>query len=195
MATATTNTSASNQTSDFTQLGIDLEKLELESGVSHCSIQTYSQLLGVYLLQNDLCNAKLLWKRIPTSLKQTSQELGSIWDVGQKMWLRDYAGTYDGLKKEWSDEINVLMVAVLESVRKRGLQLVKKAYSSISAENFCQFLGISSEEAIKVAKAEGWHVDEHNIISPRKSDFSPVTAILSDQHLSVLTEYVTFMEN
>ena len=36
MATATTNTSASNQTSDFTQLGIDLEKLELEVRLSIC---------------------------------------------------------------------------------------------------------------------------------------------------------------
>ena len=42
------------------------------------------------------------------------------------MWLRDYAGTYDGLKKEWSDEINVLMVAVL------GKSKVLMTFSNLS---------------------------------------------------------------
>ena len=39
------------------------------------------------------------------------------------MWLRDYAGTYDGLKKEWSDEINVLMVAVLGKSKVKKINL------------------------------------------------------------------------
>ncbi|KAH8034927.1 hypothetical protein HPB51_003490 [Rhipicephalus microplus] len=34
------------------------------------SPQAYGQLLAIYLLQNDLPNAKFLWKRIPQEIKQ-----------------------------------------------------------------------------------------------------------------------------
>ena len=31
---------------------------------------------------------------------QGCPELSNIWSVGQKMWLKDYTGTYEALQKE-----------------------------------------------------------------------------------------------
>ena len=44
---------------------------------------------------------------------QANSELGLIWTVGQKMWLRDFPGTYEALKKDWTDTYKPIMAAVL----------------------------------------------------------------------------------
>lgn len=71
--------------------------------------QLYSQLLAIYLLQNDLCNAKYLWKRIPQSVKSSHAEINNIWQVGQKMWQRDFPGIYEALNKQWSSDVAEIM--------------------------------------------------------------------------------------
>ncbi|GFO00001.1 cop9 signalosome complex subunit 8-like [Plakobranchus ocellatus] len=181
---------------DFQQLSLELEKQELENGNSPCTATQYSQLLALYLLQNDLCNAKFLWKRIPQTVRQGCPELNNIWAVGQKMWLKDYTGTYEALQKEWSDDVKGIMTAVQDSVRERALRLVRLAYSSIGADDFATFVGMPADKAIQAAQGEGWDVDLHNrIIIPKKLESPVATTIMSDQHLSVLTDYVTFMEN
>lgn len=59
------------------------------------------------------CNAKYLWKRIPATAKASHAELGLIWNVGQKMWLRDFPGVYQTLSVDWSDNVSQIMAAVL----------------------------------------------------------------------------------
>ncbi|GFR86691.1 COP9 signalosome complex subunit 8 [Elysia marginata] len=195
-------------TPDFQQLSLDLEKQELENGNSPCTASQYSQLLALYLVQCDLCNAKFLWKRIPQNIKQGCPELSNIWSVGQKMWLKDYTGTYDALQKDWSDDVKGIMASLQvnaslffsplakDSVRERALRLVRLAYSSIAADDFATFVGMPVDKAIQAAQTEGWEVDlENRIITPQKLEALPAPTIMSEQHLSVLTDYVTFMEN
>ncbi|RUS82347.1 hypothetical protein EGW08_009900 [Elysia chlorotica] len=183
-------------TPDFQQLSLDLERQELENGNSPCTATQYSQLLALYLLQCDLCNAKFLWKRIPQTVKQGCAELSSIWAVGQKMWLKDFTGTYEALQKDWSEDVKVIMTSLQNCVRKRALRLVRLAYSSIGADDFATFVGMPVDKAIQAAQSEGWEVDLQNrIITPEKLEPPPAPTIMSDQHLSVLTDYVTFMEN
>lgn len=93
----------------------------------------YNQLLALYLLHNDMCNAKFLWKRIPQTVKSSTPETVQIWAVGQKLWLRDYPGIYEALKKEWSESISQIMEAVKAATRERAKTLVSKAYSSIDS--------------------------------------------------------------
>ncbi|BFZ15442.1 hypothetical protein BsWGS_18480 [Bradybaena similaris] len=187
---------AAAQLRDFCQLGSEIERQELEYGSSPCTPKMYSQLLAVYLLQNDLCGAKFLWKRIPQSIKQSNPELANIWLVGQKMWLKDYSGIYEASQKEWSEDVKQILLAVTDSVRQRALKLVRLAYSSISADDFAVFVGMSADKAIQAAQEEGWGVDQQNrIIIPKKLDPSPPVTIMNDQHLAVLTDYVNFMEN
>ncbi|KAH9489601.1 COP9 signalosome complex subunit 8 [Bulinus truncatus] len=183
-------------TMDYAQLGTDLEKQELEYGASPASPVLYSQLLAIYLLQNDLCNAKFLWKRIPLSIKQMSPELGTIWQVAQKMWSKDYAATYEALQKEWSEDVKNIMAAVEESVRNRALRLVQLAYSNIHADDLATFVGMPVDKAIQAAVDSGWEMDSNTrTLVPKALDPPAAPTIMNEQHLSVLTQYVTFMEN
>lgn len=77
------------------------------------SPQLYTQLLAIYLLQNDLCNAKYLWKRIPQTVKSTHPEIHNVWKVGQKMWQRDFPGIYEALNKQWSNDLAEIMQKLL----------------------------------------------------------------------------------
>jgi len=44
---------------------------------------------------------------------KANPDLAVIWTVGQKMWQRDFPGTYENLKKEWGDGLQPIMDAVL----------------------------------------------------------------------------------
>ena len=43
------------------------------------------------------------------TFKQSTPELNFIWNVGQKMWLRDFPGIYAALNQEWSEGIAPIM--------------------------------------------------------------------------------------
>ena len=40
-------------------------------------------------------HAKLLWQRIPSEVKQSNGELGELWEIGKRLWRRDFAGIYE----------------------------------------------------------------------------------------------------
>ncbi|KAL4231742.1 COP9 signalosome complex subunit 8 [Mactra antiquata] len=156
----------------------------------------YGKLLCIYLLQNDTCNAKFLWKRIPQAIKTANAELGHIWAVGQKMWQRDFPGIYETLKKDWSESCKDIMAAVLEATRKRAFLLVAQAYSSINADEFALFMGLPVVEAVKAAQKEGWQADPNTkLVRPMKPVSQPDPLLANEQQLSVLTDYVSFLES
>ncbi|KAK3083116.1 hypothetical protein FSP39_014458 [Pinctada imbricata] len=159
------------------------------------SPQLYSQLLALYLLHNETCNAKFLWKRIPQATKSTTPELATIWNIGQKLWLRDYPGIYEGLKKEWSEHVKFIMDALVDSTRRMAAEIVARAYSSINEEDLAAFLGMSASEAVQTAVSEGWQYDaQTKFVTPKKIAPPSDPIILSEQQLSVLTDYVSFLE-
>ena len=47
---------------------------------------------------------------------KASPETLQIWAVGQKLWLRDYPGIYEALKKEWSENTTQIMEALKGSI-------------------------------------------------------------------------------
>ncbi|ESP00760.1 hypothetical protein LOTGIDRAFT_225752 [Lottia gigantea] len=179
---------------DFVKLGQDLENQELEAPAGVATPQIYGQLLAVYLLQNDTCNAKFLWKRIPTNLK--TGELSLVWAVGQKVWQRDHPSVYDTLKQDWSEDIKPIMTALKETIHERAFKLVSLAYSSIHSEDLAAFIGLTVPEAIQAVKNRGWTVDaQSKIITPKKPEKLIDPPLSSDHQLSVLTDYVSFLEN
>ncbi|EMP26998.1 COP9 signalosome complex subunit 8, partial [Chelonia mydas] len=73
----------------------------------------YGQLLALYLLHNDMNNARYLWKRIPPAIKSANSELGGIWSVGQRIWQRDFPGIYTTIgAHQWSETIQPIMEAL-----------------------------------------------------------------------------------
>uniref|UniRef100_F6RKW2 COP9 signalosome complex subunit 8 n=1 Tax=Xenopus tropicalis TaxID=8364 RepID=F6RKW2_XENTR len=159
--------------------------------------QVYSQLLALYLLHNDMNNARYLWKRIPPAIKSAHSELGGIWEVGQKIWQRDFPGIYTSISAcQWSEAIQPVMEAVRDATRRRAFGLVSQAYTSISADDFAAFVGLSVEEAVKGVIEQGWQADlATRMVMPKKPDSAPLSLIPNEQQLARLTDYVAFLEN
>lgn len=184
------------QITDYGAVAKDLESQELEAPGGIATAAVYGKLLCIYLLQNDICNAKFLWKRIPQQIKTGTPELGQIWTVGQKMWQRDFPGMYETLQNDWSEPYKDVMTAVLDATRRRAFNLVAQAYSSISAEDFAAFIGMPVNDAVKAAQNEGWQADPNTrLVTPKKPAPPPDPVLANEQQLSVLTDYVSFLES
>ena len=39
-------------------------------------------------------HAKLLWQRIPSEVKDSSPEIKDLWEIGKKLWKREFATVY-----------------------------------------------------------------------------------------------------
>ncbi|XP_045178904.2 COP9 signalosome complex subunit 8-like [Mercenaria mercenaria] len=184
------------QITDFEAVAKDLENQELEAPGGVANAVVYGKLLCIYLLQNDTCNAKFLWKRIPQQVKTGSPELAQVWAVGQKMWQRDFPGMYEALQKDWTEPYKDIMTAVLEATRKRAFGLVAQAYSSINAEEFAAYMGMPINDAVKAAQNEGWQADPNTrLVTPKKIAPPSDPVLANEQQLSVLTDYVSFLES
>lgn len=183
---------------DYGQLAVDLERQELESGGT-CSSQVYGQLLAVYLLANDLANAKLLWKRIPGNLKEETVELRAIWEIARALFNRNLWEVYGLLKThEWPVYIRNIMACLQERTRERALLLVGQSYSHIAIEDLRKLVGAFSElEVLDLIKGTEWKVDtESGHVLPKRIVVEEETdRDTSQEQLQKLTEYVAFLEN
>lgn len=178
-------------------LAEDLEKQELEALNGIALPQTYEQLLAIYLYQNDLCNAKYLWKRIPASVKASTTELTQIWAVGQHMWQRDFAAVYRALNAvKWSDTVAEIMMLVQDKVRTRAVDLISQAYSSITLDTVASMTGLTVEVAGAACVEKGWHVEaDTHMVHPIRPKIESSGHISSEDQLFKLTDFVSFLEN
>ncbi|MEE6522519.1 hypothetical protein FKM82_021098, partial [Ascaphus truei] len=98
---------------NFQKLLEQTEEQELEAPGGIATLPVYTHLLALYLLHNDTNNARYLWKRIPSAMRSSSSELGGIWEVGQRIWQRDFPGVYASIAaKPWSENIQPVMEAL-----------------------------------------------------------------------------------
>ncbi|XP_026232855.1 COP9 signalosome complex subunit 8 isoform X1 [Anabas testudineus] len=189
---------------NFDKLLEQCEAQELEAPGGIATPQVYAQLLALYLLHNDMNNARYLWKRIPQSIKSANQELTAIWAVGQRIWQRDFPGIYTAIAAyQWTETILPVMEGLrvvhgffTESTRQRAYSLVAQAYTSITADDFAAFVGYSVDEAVKGVVSQGWQADPTTrMVMPKKPDPPPVSLVPNEQQLARLTDYVAFLEN
>ncbi|GLD51471.1 COP9 signalosome complex subunit 8 isoform X2 [Lates japonicus] len=98
---------------NFDKLLEQCEAQELEAPGGIATPQVYAQLLALYLLHNDMNNARYLWKRIPQAIKSANPELTAIWAVGQRIWQRDFPGIYTAIAAyQWTENILPVMEAL-----------------------------------------------------------------------------------
>uniref|UniRef100_G1M070 COP9 signalosome complex subunit 8 n=3 Tax=Caniformia TaxID=379584 RepID=G1M070_AILME len=197
----------------FKKLLDQCENQELEAPGGIATPPVYGQLLALYLLHNDMNNARYLWKRIPPAIKSANSELGGIWSVGQRIWQRDFPGIYTTINAhQWSETVQPIMEALRDATRRRAFALVSQAYTSIIADDFAAFVGLPVEEAVKGILEQGWQADSTTrMVMPKKpvagaldvsfnrfiplSEPAPVPPIPNEQQLARLTDYVAFLEN
>ncbi|GIY06472.1 COP9 signalosome complex subunit 8 [Caerostris darwini] len=179
----------------YSDMAADLEKQELEAPDGIASPQVYGQLLAIYLLQNDLPNAKFLWKRIPESIRDENSELGKLWTVGQKLWQCD-SDVYVALSEEWPEHLKPIVSAIKDVTRNRALRLISRAYSSITVEKISAFLGLPAEDCIEALSSLGWEIDAAcKIMKPQTTDNNSEDVFQSEEQLAKLTDFVAFLEN
>jgi len=169
-------------------------------------------------------NAKLLWKRIPSSIKTENSELSAIWEIGKKLWNRELSAIYSLLKDyEWPNHLKNVMKCIAgldqsiyksiyclfifyllipsillttETTRKRALNLISKGFTSISLDEISNYIGLSEEETIETIRTLGWNIDfESRFVTPSKPSNNVEEISSSEEQLAKLTEYVAFLEN
>uniref|UniRef100_A0A9L0K0J7 COP9 signalosome complex subunit 8 n=1 Tax=Equus asinus TaxID=9793 RepID=A0A9L0K0J7_EQUAS len=157
----------------FKKLLDQCENQELEAPGGIATPPVYGQLLALYLLHNDMNNARYLWKRIPPAIKSANSELGGIWSVGQRIWQRDFPGIYTTINAhQWSETVQPIMEALRDATRRRAFTLVSQAYTSIIADDFAAFVGLPVEEAVKGILEQGWQADSTTrMVMPKKPEF------------------------
>ncbi|XP_053212114.1 COP9 signalosome complex subunit 8-like [Panonychus citri] len=170
----------------------ELEMKEIESA-------DYEKLLVIYLAQNDLINAKFLWKRIPVTIKEKSDCLKLIWEVGKCLMTNDFAGVYGKIDGQtWPIHVSPIMEQLRKDHQSRLIQLISKGYTKISLEDVIKTTGCSSqEEMIKLGQSVGWKTDvpfgftiDKNVTIDEENSFSS-----NQEQLEKLTDYVSFLEN
>ncbi|XP_032253552.1 COP9 signalosome complex subunit 8-like [Phoca vitulina] len=196
----------------FKKLLDQCENQELKAPGGIATPPVYGQLLALYLLHNDMNNARYLWKRIPPAIKSANSEWGGIWSVGQRIWHRDFPGIYTTINAhQWSETVQPIMEALRDATR-RAFALISPAYTSIIADDFEAFVGLPVEEAMKGILEQGWQADSTTrMVMPKKpvagaldvyfnwfiplSEPTSVPPIPNEQPLARLTDYVAFLEN
>lgn len=179
------------------QLREKLEKMEIEAPGCTPPPEVYSKLLAIYIYEDDLCNAKFLWKRIPASVKSEYDELPKVWEVGKSIWKRDPPAVFESLQShQWSDNIDKIMNEIKVRMRKRFVSLVGKAYTSITLKDFSHYVGIPENEAIQIAnEQQGWSYDPTSqMVLPARGEVEDDLPVPADLQLSTLTDFVTFFE-
>jgi COP9 signalosome complex subunit 8 len=210
-----------NFTFDYASLAKILEGQELESPADQTSPQVYGQLLAIYLLFTDLTSAKFLWKRIPDNVKAANNELSVIWSVGKLMWKKNYSEIYRTIDSipVWPNHLKNIMKLISESTRQRVIELISKAYSSISLNDASQLLGLTNAETLKLAEQLSWrHESDTGFLTlnqqqcdipgtsidqqqsdrqqKQKSKAGPVSGLDNGTELlEKLTEYIIFLES
>uniref|UniRef100_A0A0D6R5X1 CSN8/PSMD8/EIF3K domain-containing protein n=1 Tax=Araucaria cunninghamii TaxID=56994 RepID=A0A0D6R5X1_ARACU len=152
-------------------------------------------LLGHIYIQ-DINSARFLWKRIPSSVKESQPELAAVWKIGQCMWTHDYPGVHCALCDfNWSPEVQQIINALSESYTKKVFELLLAAYSTISVVDTARFLGMTEEDAISYTLQEGWTLDTELQMLTVKRRPVVVDQKLDSSTLQNLTEYVFHLEH
>ncbi|XP_050670237.1 COP9 signalosome complex subunit 8 [Leptidea sinapis] len=182
---------------NFDKLCGELEKQELEAPNGVAPAATYAQLLAIYLYQNDLCNAKFLWKRIPQNITSSNPEISAIWAVGQKLWKKDLPRMYQALAAyHWVEPVATIMRALEERARERALNLIGKSYSSISIESVLAVTGLSKEAVLQICRERKWELDDDGVTVRPVPPVQPTPLhTSSEDQLFKLTDFVTFLES
>merc|ERR1711974_322036 len=135
-------------------------------------------LLCLYI-QDDRVNARFLWKRIPSELRQG--KLAALWEVGKALWKNDYEEFYTTLNSTKYPPFQTQLINILkERFLARTTQLVGSAYSKIKVAVAAKYFGMDEEETTQYVSKFGWEVS-NGYISP--------------QPIAVTTDQPNFLQN
>ncbi|GBG69486.1 hypothetical protein CBR_g4180 [Chara braunii] len=141
-------------------------------------------------------SARFLWKRIPTNIKQSNQELAAVWAIVQKMWLRNRAQCHEAIRGfPWSPILQPVIAAVAEDYRESMYKLLCTAYSTISLADAAAFLGLPECDTVNLMVSRGCSIDPATKMLTVRARPTVTDQKTNMGHLQKLTEYVFHLEH
>ncbi|GBG78248.1 hypothetical protein CBR_g26281 [Chara braunii] len=149
-----------------------------------------------HVINHDLNSARFLWKRIPTNIKQSNQELAAVWAIVQKMWLRNRAQCHEAIRGfPWSPILQPVIAAVAEDYRESMYKLLCTAYSTISLADAAAFLGLPECDTVNLMVSRGCSIDPATKMLTVRARPTVTDQKTNMGHLQKLTEYVFHLEH
>ena len=146
----------------------------------HC-MYTILRLLTLQL-QNSSDEARLLWMRLPVSVKS---QLQSLWSVGRAILQHDFHNVYTSTP-------STLQSLVLSAFQTRTFNMISVVYKSLSVTDFQTMTGVETRADVEeVVSHLGWRIAEDFVV-PKKSEKSQSKTSVS---LTELANYISFLEN
>lgn len=128
-------------------------------GPQALDVDFYSTYLLVLFLNENLNEARFLWKRMNPLLKKNAR-LIKIWGIGQALWKRNYLQVYTILHEFGSDELKPLLELLEETIRERMVDLISTSYASIPFDVLAGALDTSPETLENVCNEHQWNIQE-----------------------------------
>lgn len=165
----------------------------------------YTKMMMLYVIQNDLPNARNLWRRIDPAIKGAvatpGTPLACAWDVAKALWQRrDVPAAYVSLRAcEWAVELAPLATQLHGAIQQRQFLLMSKAYASVSPASAAALLGLDLEPAVAYCVERGWTATPDSsdpsgrMLIPIKPREAP-REFTGMEQLASLTKYVGFLE-
>ncbi|KAI9269145.1 COP9 signalosome [Phascolomyces articulosus] len=115
-------------------------------------------------------SARYLRKRILAASRRTDQ-IDAAWRICTTLWERQFSNFYQALDGfQWSNLAVPLVVSIRETIRKRLLDLIRKAYTTIHKTDAAKYFGMPEDEVVPALMNEGWEYNgESGILAASKS--------------------------
>ncbi|XP_028925081.1 COP9 signalosome complex subunit 8 isoform X3 [Ornithorhynchus anatinus] len=193
----------------FKKLLEQCENQELEAPGGIATPAVYSQLLALYLLHNDMNNARYLWKRIPPAIKSGQNQVSSDSVCISARMKQDPMSEKELYVHILSQDANSELGGIWSVGQRIWQRDFPGIYTTISAHQWSEPIQ-PIMEALRGVLDQGWQADSTTrMVMPQKpgaldvsfnrfiplSEPAPVPPIPNEQQLARLTDYVAFLEN
>lgn len=160
------------------------------------TVEDYSKLFAAYILTNELCAAKFMWRRVPESIK-SNPELQKVWSIGKALWTKQYTQAYELIDCTWSETLEPIMIAIKCRIQQDTLKFISLHYENIKLDQFQTLMGVDKEQAERIIESEGWSFDNGYVIPVEINE--PELLLSGSQEildrLVTLSSFTTYIEN
>lgn len=155
------------------------EQFELNMGhsglASAASLGVYKVHLAAYLMCEKLDDARFLWKRVPSEIRDADAEFAALWAIGKAMWVKDMAAAQAAMAGyNWTPP---LLSGIVERMQREHLNREARLTWPIGPHGLRLLANLTLREAV------GRHVPS---LLPRSVCLQPISRVWCSPHQDAL---------